>query len=103
MSTATAALADLKVGDRVQVFDVNGRRMGQPEGGWDGTVAKVGRTLIHVNGHQYIKTVEEAAESQHRAELVSRLRTGGVDLRMGHTHTTKTLEALAKALDETAE
>ena len=38
-------MADIKVGDEVLVFDVNGRRMGQPEGGWPGEVTKVGRRL----------------------------------------------------------
>jgi hypothetical protein len=114
----------LKVGDRVQVFDINGPRRGQPEGGWDGTVAKVGRTLIHVNysakyrhrpqvfrmdtgrsndsySHQFIQTVEEAARRQYVGKLRTRLRAGGIDLSMRHTFTTQTLEALVAALDAT--
>jgi hypothetical protein len=115
----------LKPGDRVQVFDVNGPRRGMPKGGWDGTVVKVGRTLIHVDypggrwgkptpfrledgsranddyGHQHIRTVEQAAEEAHRSELAARLRAGGVDLSYRRAFTIETLEALVAALDAT--
>lgn len=116
----------LKPGDRVQVFDINGARMGQPRGGWDGTVVKVGRTLIHVDypgqygrgpkafrlddgrandnyRHQSLRTVERAAADMHRMELCSRLRAAGIDLRMGYDFSIETLEALVAALDATAE
>lgn len=112
-------LADLKVGDRVQVFDVNGSRMGQPRGGWDGTVVKVGRKLITIQygnhytqvfrldsgrandayGHLWIKTSEQAAEDARRGELIQRLRDGGLEIRVGARVSTSMLEALIKALD----
>lgn len=38
----------LEVGDTVHVFDINGRRTGQPENGWIGRVTKVGRSLVTV-------------------------------------------------------
>jgi hypothetical protein len=118
----------LKPGDRVQVTDVNGPRMGQPKGGWDGTVAKVGRTLIHVNypgghynrptafrlddgranddyGHQHVWTVEEMAERTRRSELTERLREYGIqfDHRSRTEHSIETLAALAAVLDAAAE
>lgn len=119
MSTEiTDDLRQLAVGDRVQVFDVNGSRMGQPAGGWDGTVVKVGRKLITVQyksvhntkafrldggsandgyGHQHIKTVEQAAESLRRGGLLRQLREAGLEVRFGFTLSTETLEALAAA------
>ena len=39
----------VSAGDAVKVFDVNGHRNGQPEDGWDGTVLKVGRVLVHID------------------------------------------------------
>lgn len=39
-------MAQYNVGDKVKVFDINGHRHGQPEGGWDGEIVKVGRTLF---------------------------------------------------------
>jgi hypothetical protein len=108
-------LADLKAGDRVQVF---GSTRGQPKGGQDGTVVKVGRKLITVEyghsttvfrletgyanddyGHAWIKTVAQADEDLRRAGLVERLRDGGLEVRMGRQLPIQTLEAVAKALD----
>ena len=111
------ALADLKVGDRVQVFDVNRRPL---RDGFDGTVVKVGRTLITVRyghgytkvfrldsgrandafGHQWIETPAQMAEDARRDELVQRLRDSGLEVRMGRQLPTQTLEAVAAALDE---
>jgi len=67
-----------RVNDEVRVFDVNGSRMGQPEGGWPGTVIMAGRRYATVsyrgrtaqflmsNGrindardHQWIMTLEQ--------------------------------------------
>lgn len=122
MSAEINTLADLKAGDRVQVFDMNGPRMGQPKGGWDGTVVKVGRKLITVQyrwqhqtqvfrletgqanddyGHSWIKTAAQVDEDLRRAGLVQRLRDGGLDVRMGRQLPMRTLEAVAKALDDT--
>lgn len=38
----------VSVCDPVKVFAVGGHRYGQPEGGWDGVVLKVGRVLVHI-------------------------------------------------------
>lgn len=35
-------------GDKVKVFDRNGRRAGQPDGGWDGEIVKVGSKYVHI-------------------------------------------------------
>jgi hypothetical protein len=120
--TKDQSLASLRPGDRVQVFDVNGKRMGQPEGGWDGTVTKVGRQLIYVdypgargvNGdafrldsglrndqycHQSIQTVEQAAENLRRDSVIERLREGGLELTRRVEISTDTLEAVLAALE----
>lgn len=116
-----SALAELKAGDRVQVFDVNGSRMGQPKGGWDGEVVKVGRKLITVKygyaasvfrlddgrkndayGHQHIKTVEQAAEDLRRGSVVGRLREFGIDLRWDAREiSTAKLESMLQVLEAT--
>lgn len=120
----TSPLADLQVGDRVQVFDVNGSRKGQPKGGWDGIVVKVGRKLITVDyvsarqggdvfridtgyrnddyAHQYLKTVEQAAASLRRGKAVERLRNGGLELTPRVEIPTETLEALVAVLERKA-
>lgn len=47
----------IAVGDAVKVFDINGHRSGQPEGGWDGEVVKVGRALVEVRyGRRFART-----------------------------------------------
>lgn len=117
------SLQDLKVGDRVQVFDANGSREGQPPGGWDGTVVKVGRRLITVTyghgyttafrlddqgrsndsyGHQHIETVEQAAENARRSEVEAKLRVLGIDLRRQVRIPTDKLEALVTILEDEA-
>lgn len=121
-TTPKTGLYALEVGDRVQVFGGYGRRHGAP-GGMDGEVIKVGRKLITVAypgspngqvfrlesgranddyGHQRIQTVEQAAEDARRSELIARLRSGGIELRMGHDRkiSTETLEALAAVVDQ---
>lgn len=111
-------LSDLKVGEPVRVFDINGSRMGQPSGGWEGTVTKVGRKLITVHygrrskvfrldtgvanddyGHVHVETVEQATEGRRRSALVQRLREGGLEIRFGHSVSTETLAALVAVLD----
>jgi hypothetical protein len=117
MSTArgTNDLYQLKVGDRVQVFSVNGPRRGQPKGGEDGTVTKVGRKLVTVEygygskvfrmedgsinddyGHVHIKTVEQAAEDLRRGDALDQLREAGVVIQFDRKFSTETLEALAE-------
>lgn len=71
---------DIYVGMKVKVFDVNSRRTGQPDSGWDGVVTAVRRTKCDIDygdpkqyafdierqriedgyGHRYFKTLEEA-------------------------------------------
>ena len=47
----------VKVGDKVKVFDINEKRVGQPEGGWDGEVIKVGRALVTITYGRYFRSV----------------------------------------------
>lgn len=55
---------DIHVGMKVKVFDVNSRRSGQPDGGWDGTVTAVRRTKCDIDyGDSRQKTFD--IESQH--------------------------------------
>lgn len=121
-----SALAALKPGDRVQVFSVNGSRIGQPKGGWDGIVVKVGRKLIYVDhpgshkgpggqafrldddgranddyGHEWIMTVEQAAQSQRRDEVIEDLRACGLELTRRAEIDTDTLEAVLAVLNHT--
>ena len=41
-------MTGVQLHEKVRVFDVNGKRKGQPEGGWEGEVTRVGRTLFDV-------------------------------------------------------
>lgn len=87
----------LQVGDEVCVFDVNGNRMGQPDGGWIGKVVKVGRTLVYIEygartdkfeidtgkrpdsyRHRSFKTVQQAADDQLRQAAETSLSDLGV-------------------------
>lgn len=105
------------VGDEVRVFDVNGRRKGQPEGGWPGTVIKVGRQLVTIQfdtktqqfridtraandgyEHQSFKTPDEARLNQRRDVALRVLRARGVRLASDHDLTTVEVEALAAVL-----
>jgi len=70
---------DIFVGMKVKVFDVNNRRSGQPDSGWDGVVSAVRRTKCDIDygdpqrtfdierqrvedgyGHRFFKTLQEA-------------------------------------------
>lgn len=71
---------DIFVGMKVKVFDVNSRRSGQPDGGWDGEVVAVRRTKCDIDygdarqrtfgiesqhvedgyRHRFFRTLEEA-------------------------------------------
>jgi hypothetical protein len=79
--------ADMHVGMSVKVFDINGSRLGQPDGGWDGEVTSVRRTqctirygdhyednfeierqgIVDRYGHRSFKTIEQAEESARRS------------------------------------
>lgn len=100
-----------RVNEEVRVFDVNGSRVGQPEGGWPGTVIKVGRRYATVSyrgwtaqfmmdggrindarNHQWIMTLEQVARQQKATETLS---ASGVELSPGHSLTPEQIEALA--------
>lgn len=116
----TRGLEDVAVGDRVQVFDVNGRRAGQPPGGWDGTVVRKGHKLIDVEfghttqtyridtgqwnnrdfaTHSWIRTPEEAQRNQRRGEALTRIRELGFNDTGRVSHSLETLEAVVKTLE----
>jgi sulfite reductase beta subunit-like hemoprotein len=106
-------MADIKAGDEVRVFDVNGKRMGQPEGGWPGTVEKVGRKLVDIRyrgrvqsfrldtrrsndgyAHQSFKTPEQAAVDGRHARAADFLQECRIS--MPYTaYSAEQLEALA--------
>lgn len=111
--TEIRGLRDLAPGDPVQVSDGNGI--------WDGTVAKVGRTLLHVTygfgrhpvafrldtgvinddyGRCRVRTPEQAAEAKRRRDVQVRLREAGLTVRHEHRLATDTLVALAAVLDQ---
>jgi hypothetical protein len=108
---------NVKVGDEVRVFDVNGRRNGQPGSGWPGKVVKVGRKYFTVAygssgrttnflletgrvndayGHRSVKTLDQVAHDQRRAQAEADLTACGVELRFGHKLTLEQIEALAE-------
>lgn len=107
-------MGDIKLGDEVRVFDVNGRRNGQPEGGWPGEVVRVGRTLVDIQyrsridsfridsgrvndkyGHQWFKTLEQAAAAERLNGAHQILREHKVSLERGNTFTADQVERLA--------
>ena len=113
-------MADIKPRDEVRVFDTNGSRAGQPEGGWMGHVVKVGRTLAHIDygdtrerietfrladgrrnddgGRRYFLTLEQVAERDRRHEADEVLRVHGVELSHRHSFTIEQREALAEVV-----
>jgi hypothetical protein len=106
-------------GEEVRVFDVNGHRAGQPEGGWPGRVVKAGPKLVTISyeghtavfrreegeandqfGHQSFETLEEA-DAKLRAEAAkSALRALGVDIAGRCALTTSQLEAMVRSVTE---
>lgn len=105
-------MGDLKVGDEVRIFDQNGRRMGQPDSGWPGTVAKIGRTLVHIecrgrtsqyrldshrnsDGFKWFSTLDEVAEMERAERARQTLREHRITLDFGHGLTLEQVEALA--------
>ncbi|MEV4672798.1 hypothetical protein AB0K34_14170 [Actinomadura sp. NPDC049382] len=105
---------DLRVGDEVRVFDQNGRRMGQPDAGWPGTVTKIGRLLVTIEyrgksaqfrldtqvvndgyGHRYFKTLQQAARHQRLGRALYTLHEHQIRLAVGHRLTLEQIEALA--------
>jgi len=116
----TTTTTDIKPRDEVRVFDTNGRRAGQPDGGWPGIVVKVGRTLAHIDygdtrerietfrlsdgrrnddyGHRYFLTLEQVAGRDRKAEAVAVLRARRIVLDHGHSLTLEQIEALAEVV-----
>lgn len=107
----------VRVGDQVRVFDVNGRKRGQPEDGWPGVVEHVGRTLVTIAfnrdravfrmdtrlandnyGHQRYMTLAEVAEQARLRVAVEALRYHGVELTPRHRLSVAEVEALVDAL-----
>jgi hypothetical protein len=109
--------SDLCVNQPVRVFDTNGSRMGQPEGGWPGRVVKIGRTLVTIDypagnrgpyqfrldtrqvndnyGHQWFRTEEEAEAEQRLASAVDILRGAGITIEYRSSLTADQVEELA--------
>lgn len=106
-------------GDPVVVFDINGRRMGQPDGGWPSTVTKVGRKIVTVQSdsglqtwefrigtrlanddfhHQWFKTLDQIELDQRRHAAVTALAARRVRIESGSDLTLIEIEALAAAL-----
>lgn len=114
-------------GQEVFVFDINGRRSGQPEGGWPATIVKVGRTLVEISwfitgrtsrtekfrmdrqvvndgyGHRSFQTLEQRdlRERQNNAQKI--LRKHRITLEYDHSLTPDTLEAIVAVLPELPE
>lgn len=104
------------VDQEVRVFaSPDARYSSQPEGGWAGTVTKVGPTYVYVrhlpNGNPqaydlktghcrdrdlFIKTLEEAALDDRHAVANQTLHDHGVRLHWNHQLTLEQLEALAE-------
>lgn len=108
----------LQPGDEVRVFDRNATRVGQPEGGWIGHVARVGRKLAYIDwprasgdtpdpfrledgrrndnyGGQWFRTLEQVTEDQRWSAAVGVLRDARVDIRPGHSLSLDQVEAMA--------
>jgi hypothetical protein len=106
------------VGQRVWVYDVNDRRGNGPI---EGTVEKVGRTLIHVRyvtwgdpvpfrmdtgrandnyGHQWIKSDAKKALDERRDAALKVLYGHGLEIKMGYSRhlSTEMIEAIADLL-----
>jgi hypothetical protein len=110
-----------EVGDEVRVFDVNGKRVGQPEGGWAGEVVKAGPKLIHVRyggahpgstdtfrretgarndayEHRYVMTLDEVERAERGKAAMAVLRERRISLGHGHRLTLAQAEALAEVV-----
>jgi len=87
----------LAVGDKVRVFDINGRRNGQPNSGWPGEVVKIGRVYATIQynggrrqfglsdhrahdawGHQSFQTMEEVSLGERRDSAWATLKGAGI-------------------------
>jgi hypothetical protein len=113
-------MTGISVHDEVRVFDVNGKRMGQPEGGWPGRVVKVGRTLVYIEyrrgpaeafrladggrndkmGQRRFCTAEQAERDASKAAAVALLRAHGIDLNHRVKLTVAQVEELAGVVEK---
>lgn len=110
----------LSVGQEVRVFDANGHRVGQPEGGWRGVIRKVGRTIVHIDypghygtqafrmdtqrandqyGRQYFRTLNQTviAEREQRAREI--LADRGIRFDRHRPVTLEQMEELAEVVE----
>lgn len=111
---------NVNVGDKVRVYDINGKREGWGDG-VEGTVTKVGRALFTVEhrqarpggqvfkleggwandkwGHRWVETEEQFAARKRRDDAVTMLESRGIRLEPTSKGrlTTEILEALAAA------
>lgn len=113
------SLYDLKVGDRVQVFEQWSRNV--PRGGWDGEVIKKGTKLVTVryhghesifrletgslndkdfSSHARIRTVDQAQEHLRRSELITAMHELGFRFTNRADMATEKIEAVVRALKE---
>jgi hypothetical protein len=107
---------EVQVGEEVRVFDMNGSRVGQPDGGWPGEVVKAGPKLVTIHydgrdvvfrrgggrtndnyGHQSYKTPEEAEASARMHAAKSALRNLGIDVTQRCSLSVSQLEAMVAA------
>lgn len=112
----------IAAGDAVKVFDVNGARAQQPAGGWDGTIAKIGRDFVYITylgyrggqqpqvfrkdtqgtkdgrGQRSYRTLAQATLRDQRHDALVVLRAHGLAPISGHELPLTTLEAVADTL-----
>ena len=110
----------LKVGEEILVFDTNGTKVGQPEGGWVGQVISVGPKYITVKypggsgvnkttqfgveswrnhtGFRQLRTREEHILVKRRAQADVVLREHKVYFGTGNTFTLEQIEQIAKLI-----
>lgn len=106
----------VELNEAVCVFDINGSRLGQPAGGWPGTVTKAGPKLVTVayngtmgvfrrkdgsaagGGHQHYLTVDEAEEAQRARAARKNLAALGVEVTPRCNLSAGQLEAMLRAV-----
>lgn len=107
-------MPNIKIGDEVRVFDTNGSRMGQPDGGWHGVVVKIGRKYATIDygrrtdqfeldgrrandprGARRFKTLDQVAEDERLRRAIETVEERGIELVRGHRLTLEQIEALA--------
>lgn len=108
----------VEAGEEVRVFDVNGKRVGQPDGGWPGVVVKAGPKLVIINydgrdtvfrrdeghtndnyGHQSYMTLSEADETLRWDAVTAALRGLHIDVSPRCKLAVRQLEAMLAAAE----